>query len=199
MKYSRLQLESFETASERAEHIVKTLAELEEDRLTAFEKGYSAGWEDSSATREAEEARLRAAVGQSLQEMSFTYHEARHHLLESLRPLIVAMVEKILPSAARASLPQLIAEQIRETAQTLTDLPITVSANPACMTAIHTMLEDRAGLPVTLLADPALSEGQAYIKFPETETRIDLDDVISRIASAVDTYFSANPQEATHG
>ncbi len=197
MKYSRLNLESFETGSERAAHVVKTLAELEEDRLAAFEKGYSAGWEDRSSTREGDEAKTRCAVGQSLQEMSFTYHEARHHLLETIRPLITTMIAKVLPQAARSSLPQMVAEEIRAVIQDMTDVPFTVTTNPASIPAIQELLAEQAGLSMTVKADPALQDGQAFIKFPDSETRIDLDDVITRIASIVDTYFST-PQETNH-
>lgn len=199
MKYSHLHLESFETGSERVEHVVKTLAELEEDRLNAFEKGYAAGWEDSTTTREAEEGKIRSAIGQSLQELSFTYHEARHHMLETLRPLVTVIVEKVLPSAASASLPQIVAEQIRNAAQSMTDVPVVVFVNPASIPAVHELVSERSGFPVTFNADPTLTIGQAYIKFPDAETRIDLDEVIIRISSIFDTYFSASPQENYNG
>ncbi len=199
MTSSRLHLESFETEAEQAARVVMTVEEAEEARLAAFEQGYSAGWEDCATTREAEDARLRSAVGQSVQQMSFTYHEARHHLLESLHPLVEAMMAKVLPVAARAALPQIVADQAQEIARGMTDIPLTVTANPSCIPAINDLMSDRAGLPLNFNADPDLTEGQAYLKFSDGETRIDLDEVIAKISSAIDSYFSANPEETSHG
>lgn len=199
MKYSRLHLESFETGAGAAEHVVKTLAELEEDRLAAFEQGYAAGWDDSNATREAEEAKIRLAIGQSLQEMSFTYHEARHHLLESIRPLVVAMVEKVVPAAARASLPEIVADQICAVGPPMTDSALVVTTNPGNVPTVQKLLSEQITPPFVVSADASLGAGQAFIRFSKAETRIDLDEVVARIASAIDSYFNENSRENRHG
>ena len=67
----RLKLEVFEPASPA---LVRAEAEAatEELRLAAFEKGYSAGWEDASAADAGDQHRLRNEIAHQQQELAFT-------------------------------------------------------------------------------------------------------------------------------
>ena len=49
---------------------------LEEQRLASFEQGYSAGWEDAVQAQEQSRGQVSAELAKSLEDMSFTYHEA---------------------------------------------------------------------------------------------------------------------------
>lgn len=202
MKKSRIKLECFEPEPNAAAAPAPLDIDhdaFEEERLAAFEKGYSAGWDDAVAAQEAEGARLRADIGQNLQELSFTYHEARQNVLMALKPLLSEMAAKLLPALARQSLAQMVAEQLFPLAESLSSVPITVVANPHSLPQIEEVMAQRSGLPLVFAAEPSLSEGQAYLKFAETETRIDLDEVIHLISAAIESYFTANQQEPVHG
>ncbi|PTV95160.1 flagellar assembly protein FliH [Rhodobacter aestuarii] len=197
-----IQLESFEveTAPQEPQIEIDPRA-FEEERLAAFEKGYTAGWDDAVAAQAAEGAKLRAELGQNLQELSFTYHEARQQILAALRPLLMGIATKMLPEMARQTLAHMVVEQLEPLSEQATTVPIAVVANPASLPMIEEVMADRASLPLIFQAEPTLGEGQVYLKFAETETRIDLDGVIGAIGAAIETYFSANqdPQEAAHG
>lgn len=198
---SRIQLESFEAepAPPPPPQIEIDPGAFEEERLAAFEKGYTAGWDDAIAAQEAEGTKLRSDLGQNLQELSFTYHEARQEILMALRPLLVDIAAKLLPAMARQTLAQMVAEQLQPLAESATSVPITILASPLSLPLIEEVLGNRSSLPLVFAGDPTLGEGQVYLKFAETETRIDLDGVIRLIAEAIDTYFSASQQEAAHG
>ena len=198
---NRVRLESFEAepAPPPQPQIEIDPGAFEEERLAAFEKGYAAGWDDAIAAQEAEGTKLRADLGQNLQELSFTYHEARQEILMALRPLLVDIAAKMLPAMARQTLAQMVAEQLQPLAESATSVPITILASPVSLPVIEEVLGKSSGLPLVFVADQTLGEGQVYLKFAETETRIDLDGVIRLIADAIDTYFSASQQEAAHG
>ncbi len=200
MTRQRIELESFEPEEVQAvAQIALDPRAFEEERLAAFEKGYTAGWDDAVAAQEAEGTRLRTDLAQSLQELSFTYHEARQQILAALRPLLVEIAAKLLPEIARHSLAPMVAEQLAPLSEAVTTVPISVVANPVALPLIEDVLANRSSLPLVFVAEPSLGEGQVYLKFAETETRIDLDGVIGLIAAAIDTYFNANQEEMAHG
>jgi flagellar assembly protein FliH len=191
----RLKLESFEPRAAEDEAIEIEPVAFEEAKLTAFEKGYQAGWDDAVAAQDSETARLHGDLGRNLQALSFTFHEARHHMLEALRPLLIDMTAKVLPEVARASLPALVAEQLMPLAEELASAPVTVLANPAVLPQIEEILTRDDSLPLAFTPENSLSEGQVYLRFSETETRIDLDAVITMISQAVATYFNTSAEE----
>ena len=52
-----------------------------------------------------------------------------------------------------------------------------------------------ADLPVTVQDEPALGQGQAYLKTGMTEMRIDLDGVIDTITRAVTAFFQIEAEK----
>lgn len=202
MTKRRIHLESFEPDTPPdtpATQIELDAGAFEEERLAAFEKGYTAGWDDAIAAQESEGLRLRSDIAQNLQQLSFTFHEARQSVLMGLKPLLVEMAAKLLPTMARQTLAPIVAEQLSPIAETLSSAPISVVANPDSLGQIEDLLAERSALPLVFVAEPSLGEGQVYLKFAETETHIDLDEVINLISEAIQIYFTANQQESAHG
>ena len=66
--------------------------EQESVRLEAFEKGYQAGWDDSSIAHQTEREKVSSELAQNLQDMSFTYHEAYAKLSLAMKPLLTKCV-----------------------------------------------------------------------------------------------------------
>lgn len=194
---SRLRLESFEPRAPEDAELALDPAEFEEAKLAAFEKGYQAGWDDAVAAQNSETARLHADLGQNLQALGFTYHEARQHMLDALRPLLIDICAKVLPELARDSLAPVVAEQLLPVADNLISAPIAVVCNPVALPQIEEILATRSDLPLIFEPEPTLGEGQAYLRFSETETRIDLDAVVGAISQAVTTYFNADLKDET--
>lgn len=194
---SRLRLESFEPRAPEDAELALDPAEFEEAKLAAFEKGYQAGWDDAVAAQNSETARLHADLGQNLQALGFTYHEARQHMLDALRPLLIDICAKVLPELARDSLAPVVAEQLLPAADNLISAPIAVVCSPVALPQIEEILATRSDLPLIFEPEPTLGEGQAYLRFSETETRIDLDAVVGAISQAVTTYFNADLKDET--
>lgn len=197
-----LKLEVFETEEKpagRTETLVMDTLALEEAKLASYDSGYQAGWEDAVAAGSDDQSRMRADLARNLQALSFTYHEARQHILRELEPLLTSVVERVLPSMARASLAPMILETLLPIAQSASSPPVTVVLNPVARPAVEALLETDPGLPVVLQDEPTLGEGQAYLRLQGSETQIDLDDAVQRIASAVRDFFALNGKEPKNG
>lgn len=197
---SPLRLEVFETASEPARTtIVTDLSAMEEARLAAYEQGFTAGWDDATTAQADNQTRLSAEIARNLQELSFTYQEARTDVLRAIEPLLAQMAERVLPDMARAALAPMIVETLRPMADALADIPVVLVINPVARPAVEALIERAGALPVTIEDEPTLGEGQAHLRFGQNETRIDLDRAVTDIAAAVRGFFDLNLTETPHG
>lgn len=194
-----LRLEVFETETDDTDVVVTDAATLEEGRLASYEEGYGAGWEDATTAQSDEQARLRADLARNLQALGFTYHEARMHVLRAVEPLLVAVIGRILPDMAREALAPVVLETLMPLAEQMADAPLTLMLNPASRPAIEALLEQATGLPLALVDEPTLGEGQVSLRLGAAETRVDLDRAVAEIASAVRSYFDLSEQEIRHG
>jgi flagellar assembly protein FliH len=195
-----LKLEVFRTGDPAAE-ATETIAaaEVEEAKLAAYEQGYAAGWEDSIAAQSEDQQRLRTDLARNLQAMSFTYHEARTHILRAMAPLLMEVATRLLPELARRSLGPVVLDALMPLAEERADTPIVIVLNPAARTAIEAVLETTPGLPVTLREEPSLGEGQVYLQLGEHELRVDLDRATADITGALSAFFDLSRQERKHG
>jgi len=197
---SPLRLEVFEMASEpERTTIVTDLSAMEEARLAAYEQGFTAGWDDATTAQADSQTRLGAEIVKNLQELSFTYQEARTHVLRAIEPLLAQMAERVLPDMARAALAPMIVETLRPMADSLADIPVVLVINPAARPAVEALIEQAGALPLIIEDEPTLGEGQAQLRFGQTETRIDLDRAVTDIAAAVRAFFDLNLTETPHG
>jgi flagellar assembly protein FliH len=200
-----LKLEVFETEERRpgaTETVVLDTLALEEAKLTAYDNGYQAGWDDAASAGSEDQARVKADLARNLQALSFTYNEARQHILKALEPLMTSVVDRVLPATARATLAPLILETLRPIAARASEPPITVVLHPASRPALEAIMDNASGLPITIEEEDTLGEGTAFIRFHSGETQIDLDDAVARIARAVQEFFALNgapSKDTAHG
>lgn len=165
--------------------IVTDVAAIEQVRMEAYEQGYTAGWDDGVAAQAEDQTRLREDLGRSLQGQSFTFHEARAHVLRALDPLFSAMLSRLLPEVARAALAPMVAEALQPLAADLADAPVSVFINPAARPAVAALLAAGAELPVALVDEPLLAEGQAVLRLGQIEVSVDLDATMSALAATL--------------
>ncbi len=196
-----LRLEVFETEQSVSggQTVVLDAMHLEETKLAAYDSGYAAGWEDAAAAQSDDQTRVQADLARNLQGLSFTFHEARQHVLRALQPLMSEMVGRLLPALARETLSQVVLEVVMPTAEKLADTPITLVLNPAARVPVEALLEQATGLPLIVTEEPSLSEGQVYLKFGGTETQVNLDRATAEITAAVRGFFDIPEQEEKNG
>ena len=127
--------------------------------------------------------------------MSLNYRDARRHVLGALEPLLQDMVHKVLPTIAHAALGQIILEQLAPVADSLSSAPVVVKTSPANRESVDALLTKQTDLPIRVDSDPMLGEGQAFLKFADTEEHVDLDGMIATIAEAITAFFQIEKDE----
>ncbi|MHC0051982.1 FliH/SctL family protein [Actibacterium sp. D379-3] len=196
-----LKLEDFgDTAS--GDHVGPDPAMLTEDaRLTAYEEGYKAGWDDAAAAEAQSQSRASADFAKTLQDLSFTYAQARAHVLDAIAPLLTLMADKVLPDLARDGFAQTVVELGRAAAETAANAPVDLIVSPANRAALERLLQDDAGLPLRIVEEPSLGPGQAFLRGGQGETALDIDAVIAGIRDAVAGFLTteAEKETQTHG
>ena len=195
-----LRLEVFEAEKSGGQTTVVTdLNAMEEARLASYEQGYTAGWEDSVSAQRDEAKQMAADLAHNLQSLNFTYYEARAHILKALEPLLREMVDSLLPEVARGSLATIVANAILPLAETAADGPITLLFNPAARAVLAPLVEQANGLPLTLVEEPTLGEGQVFLQLGDVETQIDLDGALTEIRQALADFFTLSLKDPKHG
>jgi flagellar assembly protein FliH len=189
-----LRLEVFDTAS-TADGALQPLVEataVEEAKVASFEQGYSAGWDDAVAAQQGDQTKIRADLARNLQSLAFTFQDARSHVLQAIRPLILEMVDRLLPEVAREALAPTVLEALTPLADDLADAPLTLVLNPAVRGQVEDLVTQATGLPMVIEEEPSLPEGQVYIRIGRSEAKVDLSQVTADIAIAVRAFFNLN-------
>lgn len=195
-------LEVFETDGRRKQNstlVTTEIGAIEEAKLAAYEQGYKAGWDDAASAQSDDQTRIGADLAHSLQALSFTYQEARAHILKALEPLLTEMVNRLLPDMARETLAPLVLEQVMPMAEDLADHPVTLVLNPAVRSPVEGLVAQATGLPLTLEEEPSLPEGQVYLRMGGAEAKVDLTRVTQEVSAAVRDFFSLAQEGPPHG
>lgn len=189
-----LRLEIFDTApaSDGSLQPLVEAAAVEEAKMASFEQGYTAGWDDAVAAQQGDQGRIRADLARNLQSLSFTFQDARSHVLQSIRPLILEMINRLLPEVAREALAPTVLEAVMPLAEDLADAPLTLILSPANRAQIEDLLAQATGLPMVVEEEPTMPDGQVYIRFGNSETKVDLAQVTADIGIAVRAFFNLN-------
>lgn len=172
---------------------------LEDIKLTAFESGYQAGWEDAAAAHAAETDKVTSEISQRLEDMSFTHQEVYAKLALALKPLMVTFVTKLLPNIAEQSLHAHILQEVSTLIDANVDGAIEIAVSPDQMTSLDSILKKQLSLPFRICAEPSLSPGQVYLRVGHAEQEIDLDAVLDGINEAVNAFFEQVIPEKTNG
>lgn len=191
-----LHLEVFETNSAaKNDTVVTDLNALEEARLASYEQGYTAGWEDAVSAQKEEQGQLSADLAHNLQALSFTYHEARIHVLKALEPLLLDIVAKVLPAIARDALGPAVLNALLPFAEGAADTPVKLLCNPNARGAIEPVLERANAPPIELVDEDTLGEGQVSLQLGDNELRVDLDGAIAEITAALADFLTISTKE----
>lgn len=193
-----LRLEIFESEGSGApsETVVLDVSALEEARLASYDSGYAAGWEDATAAQSGDQSRIGADLARNLQALSFTYQEARSHVLRALEPLLTETVGKLLPEIARATLGGIVLDTLMPMAETLGDAPVVLVLNPAAKPAVEVLIAKATGLPILIEEEASLGEGQVYLRLGGAETCVDLDRATAEIMAALHGFFDISNKES---
>jgi len=166
----------------------------ESQRLAAFEEGYQAGWEDAARSFTESHQKLSADLANNLEDLSFTFHEARAHVLKAIEPVLHDVTIKLLPEIARASLPALVSEKLDALCRQCAEAPVTISVAPGARAAIAAVLPEKPGFPLEIVEEPTLAEGQAFLHLGQIEHSVDTTRAVQELTAAIHDFFSLNDE-----
>lgn len=172
---------------------------LEKARLEGYEAGYKAGWDDAARTETDDQSRIGAEFARNLQDLGFTFHEARSHVMQALEPLLSGMVERVLPRLVSETIGQTVVEELLPLAANAADTPIEVVVSPASRPALETLLADAASVPLVVIEEPTLAEGQVFLRSGKTERHIDFTSAVDRIGAAIEGLYELNEKAFQNG
>lgn len=185
-----LKLESFDIglAAGAASRLVPE-ALLEEERLQSFDKGYRAGWDDAACAHAEEQRQVSAELASNLQDLSFTYHEARSAVLGEMEGILRGVLDKVLPATVRHSLGEMIVCQINDVATGASEVPVEIVVSPSNGELVEELIAGKVAPPLRVLEEQTLGDGQAYIRIGRSEHKFDLEAVLEEISGAVSQFF----------
>lgn len=186
-----LNLEVFDAPDPHAQTpvvVLETIA-FEEAKLAAYDQGYRAGWDDAVQAQHSDQTQISAELARNLKSLSFTFEDARQHVLAAMEPVLQDIVTRLLPAIARTALAPTILHSLRPLAERASDSPVEILINPIARLAVENLLAQSNGPPTHLIDEPSLGEGQAYLRLGQSETRIDLDSAIDDISTALTNFF----------
>jgi len=176
-----------------------TAAELEKVRLEGYESGYQAGWDDATRAETDDQSRIGAEFARNLQDLGFTFQEARAHVMHALEPLLSGMVERVLPRLVSDTIGQTIVEELLPLASAAADAPIEVVVSPASRPALEGFLAQAVSVPFALVEEPTLTEGQVFLRSGKLERCIDFSSAVDRIGAAISGLYELNERAFQNG
>ena len=172
---------------------------LEEARLESFENGYSAGWEDAVKAHADDRNHVSRELAQNLRDLSFTYQEAYDQMVGTVTPVLEAITHQLLPDAMQHALGAVVIEEMQTLAFEQGNLPVEIVTAPSSVAAVSSLIPRNLAMPVRVVPDQTLVDGQAFLRVGQEEREVNLDSLLTNITNAIDAFVYQVHKELTHG
>ncbi len=163
-----------------------------------YENGYAAGFADATTVAAAADERLRQDLVQALTDMTFTYREAQQDIMESLRGLITALIQSILPHCITESVTRQIVDLVLATQTATSSKTITVHVHPDQLCAVQGATAE-IGEIVTVMTDASLTPNAAWIGQAGAETYLDMDQLLAEISAILTSLTDYDQRKIQNG
>ena len=196
---AKFPLEDFGLPSRKQQVDASSAALVERARNDGYEAGYQSGWDDAVAAEQDRDKQISEEFARNLQDLGFTYHEARAHVVSSVSELLDDLIGTIFPDLLGDAVGLHFLRSVKEATSELADGPIQIVVNPSDADVLSGMTDAVTSLPVKVVVEEALVPGQAYFKLGSHEKRIDLDKSLQDLRHALDGVKNANREVLLHG
>lgn len=174
-------------------------AEIEDLKLTAFEQGFAAGWDDAVKAHADGQEKQDDEILEALRDSGFTLHEARRGLIDALSPLFVELSSKLLPSMAKVGLVQHVAEQLKQLTASSLDLPLELEISPESAAKLEELVGNEFAAQINILP---VEDGEllaARLRVGRQEREIDMSRLVVEIEAALSGALHNAKQEMPDG
>lgn len=159
--------------------------EIEAARLKGYDEGYKTGWDDAVRKTTEDGQRIGAEFARNIRDLGFTYEEARAHVMKSLEGLLEELSVTFLPALMADALGPVIVEALSEFADEAGSAPVLIRVAAGEGDRLRAFLSTETALPVQVVDEPSLAEGQAYLKLGTEERQVDLAEPLERVREAI--------------
>lgn len=174
-------------------------ADLEAARLAGYDAGYQAGWDDALKSSEMEHTHIQAEFARNLEELSFTFFEARRQVCFSLKPLVAALINHITPELLKSHFTQLLEETLLPLIEEQSEATVDLVCSPEDEPLLKDMLAQQERLPVALRAEPSFSQGQVRFVLGHETHDINATALLQEIKAGAARFFEELDAETAHG
>lgn len=181
-------LEDFTVQAGGGQVLVLDEDTLEEQRLAAFEQGYTAGWEDAIQAQEQSRGTLSAELSRSLGDMSFTYHEALNRMTLALEPMFQSLVRVVLPETLERGFATRLIEQLGDMAREQIDQPMQILVPEGRAAEVESLLPPDLTPSPRVIEESSLEPGQARLLVGMSQREVDCSALLSSVAEAFEAY-----------
>lgn len=161
--------------------------------------GHAAGLTEGQALVASTQMALSAEIAQCFSDIGFGYAEARVQILNGLKPLFGAIINRLLPRLAEQGLATHIVAILHQTAEQDSGAAIELSVNPDQIDALAGLLPYAIGMPVVLIADPQVGPGQAILRSANVDTLLDIEAVLAGVQTALESIFETADERVKYG
>lgn len=186
-----LRLECFTNDNPISSKTISLFEGFESEKDIAFSKGVKSGAEAASKAFETEKIRSLAPILEALNDIGFSQTEARHAALNSLRPLVSAVIQTALPACANMGFATEVTSKVMEIVERLPDAKITVFVPEDCVASVTQMLSPCKTLH-DVVADDTLGPLEAKIDLGSGFDQIDISTIIAEIDQAAQSFFTSH-------
>ncbi|MEO9457582.1 MAG: hypothetical protein ABJG56_01240 [Lentilitoribacter sp.] len=163
--------------------------DFDNEKLLAFDAGYQAGWDDATAARQVSDTNLCDALVENLQEISFSFHEAKSGLINEVRPLFDEVLDTLLPEVIRMSIGPHIMEQISSLAREASDQLILVEVSSDDFSSLRAFFEAQNLSSFELKEQVEFTAGQVLLRIGGKEIEIDFEQTLREIKASINNLF----------
>jgi flagellar assembly protein FliH len=174
-------------------------ADLDAARLEGYDAGFRAGWDDAMAACVAEQDRIGEDFARNLRDLSFTYHEARAHVLSGVAQVLRATFDALFPALAAEALAAKVHEALEAEIGKAAQDPVRVLVSPEDSGALRRLLVSVETLPCQIHEEGTLASGQVFLVLGAREIEVDLAAALAAARDALDALNDATERTLGHG
>jgi flagellar assembly protein FliH len=187
-------LQDFGPKTETTSTLTMTDVMLEEQKLASYEAGYQAGWDDSADSNRDAGTQISADFSQNIRDLSMTYHEAYGALMADIKPLVLQIVNSVLPEIGKETLGPRVLELIEAEISDAQQSAVLLFASPQDCAVLQPVVTQFDGaVEVALQPDDTLAAGQVHLRLGlGNEHEINTQALIDGIRTAVWDHFQTD-------
>lgn len=165
-----------------------------------YEAGYSAGWEDATKAQSEVADTLRLDLAQRLQDLAFTFHEARAHILAGIEPVLTQIATLAVPAVLQETLGLHLVQQLRQAVSDHIPSSLTLRISPTDRDKIEASLPKDLVAPLEIIENEDLPPGLFEFSFDGQSTQVDFSQLQAAVREAVLGYLSQTTgKDVSHG